>query len=275
MPEPVPQLGAQGLHGIFEKLASMDVADGGVVDVYDPQLADFYDAFMADFGADIPHYERLVPPHGGEVLDLACGAGRISIALARSGHNVLGVDLSTAMLDLGRASLALEGADISDRVSFVHGDISSFDFGARFDLIVLGITSISLLPDRSSRIGMFASVANHLKADGRFVFDILDLEGETWRRFDNFHDVWTVPNDAGTDFAVVGQRFYPEERKFVLNMYRETIGWNGDTRRILGRSVKIWLGRDELIGEMAEAGLGFIKDFVEGDQRYFVAGLAS
>ena len=36
---------------------------------------------------------------GGEILDVACGAGRHAIPLARAGYRVVGVDISADFLD--------------------------------------------------------------------------------------------------------------------------------------------------------------------------------
>ena len=48
----------------------------------------------------------------GRALDLACGAGRNSIFLARRGYEVTGVDISAAGLERARLSAAKEGLNI-------------------------------------------------------------------------------------------------------------------------------------------------------------------
>jgi SAM-dependent methyltransferase len=55
------------------------------------------------------------PP--GTVLDAACGTGRYAVYLAGRGHEVIGVDQSTAMLDRARAKLP--GA------RFLEGDLTT------------------------------------------------------------------------------------------------------------------------------------------------------
>jgi ubiquinone/menaquinone biosynthesis C-methylase UbiE len=258
-----------GLHGIFAKLDKTGVCDGAAVDLYSAGMADFYNVLMTDYVVDIPLFERLIPQPSSKVLDLACGAGRIAIALAKRGYRVDGLELSRAMLDLAESNLAAEGAEIAARVRYVEGDMTAFELPDRYELIILGITSISLLLEEDQRHGLFDCVRRHLAPDGAFIFDVLDLEDEKWKKFDDYHDVWSRESDEGTDVGIIGQRFYPEERRFIFNVYRETIGWDGDTRRLLGRSEKAWLGRDQLVAELERAGLTLADEFVAESQRYF------
>src|SRR5262245_10977460 len=53
------------------------------------------------------------------VLDLACGTGAAALAFARAGSQVVGVDLSPAMLAIARARARDAGYDIA----FIEGDI--------------------------------------------------------------------------------------------------------------------------------------------------------
>ncbi|WP_367324241.1 class I SAM-dependent methyltransferase [Streptomyces sp. HUAS ZL42] len=53
--------------------------------------------------------ERLrtwLPERPGDVLDLGCGTGSLSLLAAEQGHRVTGVDRSPAMVDLARTKLA-------------------------------------------------------------------------------------------------------------------------------------------------------------------------
>lgn len=61
----------------------------------------------------------LLPGVPGRVADLGCGTGSLSLMAADAGHQVIGVDLSTAMLHEARAKAAGR-AD----VWFVRGDAS-------------------------------------------------------------------------------------------------------------------------------------------------------
>jgi len=54
-------------------------------------------------------------PSGGRALDVAAGAGRLSLWLARRGFDVLAVDISPVGLALARGAAASEGFDVQTR----------------------------------------------------------------------------------------------------------------------------------------------------------------
>jgi tellurite methyltransferase len=83
--------------------------------------------------------ERFVPelPHG-TALDVACGAGRNALFLARSGFDVDAVDISTAGLERLRADAAAAGFAIRDlEADLEHGIPGSLPLQDRYGLIVM------------------------------------------------------------------------------------------------------------------------------------------
>ncbi|WP_328482809.1 class I SAM-dependent methyltransferase [Streptomyces sp. NBC_00377] len=73
-----------------------------------------------------------LPERAGDVLDLGCGTGSLSLLAAEQGHRVTGVDLSRAMIDLARAKLA--GRD----AVFLLGDAAEPPVGEqRFDALLV------------------------------------------------------------------------------------------------------------------------------------------
>jgi ubiquinone/menaquinone biosynthesis C-methylase UbiE len=69
-----------------------------------------------------------------EVLDVACGAGHLTLDLAKVVQRAVGIDLTPAMLDQARALQAEQGVA---NVEWVQGDALPLPFtDARFDLVV-------------------------------------------------------------------------------------------------------------------------------------------
>ncbi|MEJ1201924.1 MULTISPECIES: class I SAM-dependent methyltransferase [unclassified Streptomyces] len=73
-----------------------------------------------------------LPARPGDVLDLGCGTGSLSLLAAEQGHRVTGVDLSPAMVAPARAKLA--GRD----AVFLTGDAAAPPVGEqRFDVVLV------------------------------------------------------------------------------------------------------------------------------------------
>jgi len=62
-------------------------------------------------------------PKGGRALDLGCGCGPASRALARQGYEVLGIDLAPAMIEQARVEAIRAG--VADRCRFQCTDVAS------------------------------------------------------------------------------------------------------------------------------------------------------
>src|SRR5688500_14923572 len=88
----------------------------------DIAVAARYDEEFTGLPGDVEFYSALaLEAHGagGQVLELGCGTGRVSIPIAREGISVVGLDRSAAMLDVARKkSRGL------DNVRWVEGDMA-------------------------------------------------------------------------------------------------------------------------------------------------------
>src|SRR5207302_10671977 len=92
---------------------------------WDAGLYDGRHAFVWKHGASL--VGLLAPRPGERVLDLGCGTGHLTAALAAAGAGVVGLDRSEEMLAQARSAYpALE---------FVCGDARDFRFGEPFDAV--------------------------------------------------------------------------------------------------------------------------------------------
>ncbi|MDA0367483.1 MAG: methyltransferase domain-containing protein [Proteobacteria bacterium] len=100
----------------------------------------------------------LTTERGSRALDAACGTGRIAEILLRNGHEVVGIDQSTAMLDRARTRLP--------RVRFETGSLDGLpvDDGS-FDLVVCGL-ALTHVDDLG---GAVAELARAVKPGGRII----------------------------------------------------------------------------------------------------------
>lgn len=134
--------------------------------IYD-SAPDIYDLQYATYRDDLPFYLRLADEYGGPVLELGCGTGRVTEALARAGHAVVAVDASAAMLE--RAAERLAGYD---RVSLVHADMRELSLGRAFPLVVAPFNTLMHLYTLTDQDQALAAVRDHLEPAGTFAFDV-------------------------------------------------------------------------------------------------------
>lgn len=75
------------------------------------------------------------PVAGKSILEVACGTGRFSVMLAERGADIVGLDISGAMLSQGRRK-AKEGG-VADHVEFMRGDAARLPFpDNHFDVVI-------------------------------------------------------------------------------------------------------------------------------------------
>ena len=113
--------------------------------------------------------------HGGPVLELCCGTGRITLPLLRKNFKVTAVDLSEDMLESLRKSVEnnRQYAKYKDNLTVVRGDMNELDFDEKFNTVVIGATSIRLMDDDFSRF--FNKIYDILNPGGVFFFDFEDI----------------------------------------------------------------------------------------------------
>jgi SAM-dependent methyltransferase len=135
------------------------------------QIARYYDLIHADLTADIDFFLWLANGKQRSVLELGCGTGRIAFPLAHAGHTVLGLDHSREMLALAQAKLALEHVDIRQSLVFVEGDMTDFDFGQQYDLVITANNTLHELPRDMLNL-TFERIRKHLSPEGMIILDL-------------------------------------------------------------------------------------------------------
>ena len=109
---------------------------------------------------------------GSRILDLACGAGRHSIELAKRGMAVVGYDLSEPLLKVARAA----ARKASTRVAFVRGDMRELPYHGEFDAVVNLFTSFGYFDHPEEDRKVLAQVSRALKPRGKFLMERFNRE---------------------------------------------------------------------------------------------------
>jgi trans-aconitate methyltransferase len=112
-------------------------------------------SFVYEYGREL--VALLAPQQGERILDLGCGSGQLTRAIAESGARVTGLDNSASMIDAARR----EYPD----VSFVLGDAKDFSFDEPFDAVFSNAALHWVRPPEK----VIECVARCLRPGGRFV----------------------------------------------------------------------------------------------------------
>jgi len=171
-----------------------------------------YQAQLRDRDLALNPFERLALEYlRGEVLDLGCGLGNLSLEAARRGHSVEAVDASPTAVAHIAAEAGRQGLPVRVRCE----DLGTWTIEDRFDTVV----SIGLLMffPRQRALELLQQVQDAVRPGGRAALNVL-VEGTTDRRMfdgDRFHlfhpaallsrfDDWRILTYHHDDFEAPG-----------------------------------------------------------------------
>lgn len=133
-----------------------------------------YGMLFADRTHDLHHYRALAARHGGPILDVGVGRGRVAIALARDGHRVVGLDDAPAMLEALAARVAAEPVAVQERLAWHLGCARTASLDARFALVLCPFNGVAHHHTDEELDAFLARARVHLAPErGRLAFDAL------------------------------------------------------------------------------------------------------
>ena len=139
-------------------------------------FAPLYDLEHADVSDDVGMYLNFAARCDGPVLELGCGSGRVTIALAKAGFDVTGIDDSTAMLALAREHAA--DAGVADRVWLEQCDVRRFataerpQVAQRFALAIYPLNGFLHLTSGEDQRMALGNIRQALLPGGLLVVDL-------------------------------------------------------------------------------------------------------
>ena len=132
---------------------------------YDAQYGDLYEP-------EIRVLKRLALGQGGAVLDVGCGTGIVTIPLAETGLETVGIDLAEAMLERAR-----EKAEGRSNLSFHLANALEFELEQRFTLAVMTGNAFQEFSSKDDILALLTNIHRHLHHGGLLVFDTRLPEG--------------------------------------------------------------------------------------------------
>lgn len=224
-------------------------------------LAQYYDALVKDEEAT-QDWVELITQHmpKGRIMELACGSGEITIALAKLGYQVSASDLSAEMI-----SEAKQKPD-SELVNWSVMDMCSFTAQDCYDGILCLCDSFNYLLEDAQADAMLKEVAAHLHEHGVFIMDMhsLDRLEEFAEEYNEAGKImgheyqWTIAADE--DRLYQNFAFYDEEGRITLEQHIQRVYdpiQIKEKLEILGFEV-------EILTDFSEAGI------VPGEKQFYI-----
>ncbi len=132
-------------------------------------IGEFFDLFAGT--ADLPFYVQYARQQGSPILDIAAGAGRVTLALAREGFEVTALEKSPSMLAEMRKRLQTSPKEISQRVKVVEGDMTHFAIGRKYRLAIIP-ASFAHAMTTDKQLATLTCIRKHLVPGGLFILDL-------------------------------------------------------------------------------------------------------
>ena len=195
---------------------------------------------------------------GSRVLDVPCGAGRLTLPLAARGCAATGVDISEQFLRAARAS----SAERNLAVQWRQADMRALDFDGEFDAAFCFGNSFGYLDDAGNE-AFLACVSRALRPGGRLAIDY----GQT------AESILPRPLETRQEGDMAGFHFVEDTRYDMLSARIEnrfTFSRDGRTETKLA-SQRVYTLK-EIVGLLAGAGFETTAFFGSPDEEPFVLG---
>jgi SAM-dependent methyltransferase len=146
----------------------------------------WHDVECGRYDADFALWRELAAQAGGPILDVGAGTGRVTLDLARRGHEVVALDLDPQLLAVLSRRAQAEGL----HVETVVADAASFDLARRdFAIVMAPMQTVQLLrPD--GRRGFVRSARAHVATGGLVAIALADA----LECFDARHTLLPLPD---------------------------------------------------------------------------------
>lgn len=225
--------------------------------------AELYDQYYGEYAEPAAWLVEEVRQRG-EVLELACGTGRIAIPLAERGLAVTGIDYAPEMLVLAREKAREKGVS----VEWAEGDMRSFELGRKFGSVLLLSNALWHLHEIADFAACMRCVRRHLAPGGVFVLSlfipgiaILARDPDTRYPFSSY-----VDQESGEEVQVMEQYRYEPDTQIG-----RVVHYKGDTDEVVGTlNLRMYFPK-ELDALLAYNGLKVVDKFGAWDRSPFGA----
>jgi SAM-dependent methyltransferase len=140
------------------------------VEIYDAMTHSSWESDNTDVSFLCEEFRNIQGP----ILELACGTGRVAIALAQAGHELYGLDASPAMLAIASSKQQQLPAAIRGRLFLTEGNMRDFAFPMHFGGVFSTFRSFQHLLSPDDQESCLRCIHRHLRHDGILVLNLFD-----------------------------------------------------------------------------------------------------
>jgi SAM-dependent methyltransferase len=207
---------------------------------------------------------------GQRILDLACGGGRHSLAMAKRGAVVTGIDLGPAAI----ASARQRARRARVTVEFVQQDLRRLEYHAAFDAVTFIFGCFTEMPRQQAQ-DVLHRISRSLRPGGRFVLDV--YTPHFFANLDGMQE-WWVGQDfiAGTfpQLVLTEYFYYPRDhtyarRDFICNLNTGDIHTFGVSGQAYSRAALVRMFERAGLVPLMIAG-GWQGEVVTADSPFYV-----
>ncbi len=136
---------------------------------YTGLIAEWYDDWLKDVTHDKDYYTEFFEGFEGQILELACGTGRLLIPIAETSVTIHGLDSSKDILDV----LQRKAAKLNVKGIKVHKQsMENFSLPTKYDAIFVASGSFQLITSTENALKSLKCIRDHLSNNGFFLVDI-------------------------------------------------------------------------------------------------------
>ena len=134
---------------------------------YDSWAA-IYDEVYSFVDYDINFYLQKASNIKGNILEIGCGTGRITIPLMENGANITGIDSSQKMIDM----LGTKVANNKVPIKIIKRDVRDLELAQKFSLVIFPYRGFQSLLTVEDQVNALNSLRNHLEPGGKLIITL-------------------------------------------------------------------------------------------------------
>jgi SAM-dependent methyltransferase len=180
----------------------------------------WHDIECGGYVLDLPLWRELADAEGSPVLDVGAGTGRVTLDLARRGHEVVALDRDAELLE------ALRDRAAGLAVSTVVADARELAIDRSFPLILVPMQTLQLMGGTAGRARFLERARDHLGSGGLIAVALADA----LECFDEEHDQPPPPDlreVEGVVYASRPIRVRDLGDRAAIDRVREIVGVDG------------------------------------------------